>query len=113
MILGGVLTDFLSWRWALLINVPVGIVVVIAIGRLVEETCPKPARLDIAGALTATFGSVGLVYGSSALRIMGGRLPSRSCRSSAPRSCSSLFSRSKSATISVFFEIALVSAGWQ
>lgn len=63
LILGGVLTDFLSWRWALLINVPVGILVVSAIGRLVTETHPKPARLDIAGALTATLGSVALVYG--------------------------------------------------
>ena len=63
MILGGVLTDFLSWRWALLINVPVGILVVTAIGRLVEETPPKPARLDVAGALIATLSSVALVYG--------------------------------------------------
>ena len=62
-ILGGVLTDILSWRWALLINVPVGILVVFAIGRLVAETHPAPARLDVAGALTATFGSVALVYG--------------------------------------------------
>lgn len=63
LILGGVLTDFLSWRWALLINVPVGILVVTAIGRLVDETRPKAARLDVAGALTATIGSVALVYG--------------------------------------------------
>lgn len=63
LILGGVLTDYLSWRWALLINVPVGLLVVLAIGRLVAETHPKPARLDVAGALTATFGSVALVYG--------------------------------------------------
>lgn len=63
LILGGVLTDYLSWRWALLINVPVGLLVVAAIGRLVSETHPKPARLDVAGALTATFGSVALVYG--------------------------------------------------
>lgn len=63
LILGGVLTDFLSWRWALLINVPVGISVVTAIGHLVEETHPKAARLDVVGALTATIGSVALVYG--------------------------------------------------
>lgn len=63
LILGGVLTDFLSWRWALLVNVPVGILVVTAIGRLVEETHPKPAKLDVIGALTATVGSVALVYG--------------------------------------------------
>lgn len=63
LILGGILTDFLSWRWALFINVPVGIFVVIAIGRLVAETHPKPARLDVSGALNATIGSVALVYG--------------------------------------------------
>ncbi len=63
MILGGALTEFLSWRWSLLINVPVGIVVVMAIGRLVAETHPKQARLDVVGALTATLGSVALVYG--------------------------------------------------
>lgn len=63
LILGGVLTDFLSWRWALLINVPVGILVATAIGRLVDETRPKAGRLDVAGALTATIGSVALVYG--------------------------------------------------
>ena len=63
LILGGVLTEYLSWRWALLINVPVGVMVLLTIGRLVTETHPKPARLDVAGALSATFGSVALVYG--------------------------------------------------
>jgi EmrB/QacA subfamily drug resistance transporter len=63
LILGGVLTDALSWRWALLINVPIGVIVVAAIGRLVSETHPKPARLDMGGAITATLGSVSLVYG--------------------------------------------------
>lgn len=63
LILGGVLTEYLSWRWALLINVPVGIIVLLAIGRLVAETHPKPARLDVLGALTATLASVALVYG--------------------------------------------------
>jgi EmrB/QacA subfamily drug resistance transporter len=63
LILGGLLTEYLSWRWALLINVPVGAVVLLAIGRLVVETHPKPARLDVVGALTATLGSVALVYG--------------------------------------------------
>lgn len=63
LILGGALTDLLSWRWSLLINVPIGAVVLVVIGWLVEETEPKPARLDISGALTATIGSVALVYG--------------------------------------------------
>ncbi|TCQ97170.1 MFS transporter [Neorhizobium sp. JUb45] len=63
LILGGVLTEFLSWRWSLLINVPIGAVVVTAIGKLVKETHPKKAHLDVGGALTATLGSVALVYG--------------------------------------------------
>lgn len=63
LILGGVLTEYLSWRWALLINVPVGIIVLLTIGRLVAETVPKPARLDVVGAVSATLASVALVYG--------------------------------------------------
>jgi EmrB/QacA subfamily drug resistance transporter len=63
LMLGGVLTEFFSWRWALLINVPLGTVVLLAVGRLVARTRPRQARLDIGGALTATLGSVALVYG--------------------------------------------------
>jgi EmrB/QacA subfamily drug resistance transporter len=63
LMLGGVLTEFFSWRWALLINVPIGTVVMLTIGRLVANTKPQRAGLDIGGALTATLGSVALVYG--------------------------------------------------
>jgi EmrB/QacA subfamily drug resistance transporter len=63
LILGGVLTEYFSWRWALLINVPVGGLVVVIIGRLVVNTPAKQARLDVIGALTATLGSGALVYG--------------------------------------------------
>ena len=63
LMLGGLLTEFVSWRWALLINVPLGTVVMLAVGRLVVDTQAQRARLDIGGALTATLGSVALVYG--------------------------------------------------
>jgi EmrB/QacA subfamily drug resistance transporter len=63
LVLGGVLTEYLSWRWSLLVNVPVGAAVVLAIGQLVAETHPKQARLDVVGAVTGTLGSVALVYG--------------------------------------------------
>jgi EmrB/QacA subfamily drug resistance transporter len=63
LILGGVLTEYLSWRWSLLINVPVGIAVIMAIGHLVAETHPKKARLDTIGGVTATLGSGALVFG--------------------------------------------------
>jgi len=62
LLLGGVLTELLSWRWSLLINVPVGIAVVAIIGKMVPETRPQRAPLDIGGAVTATLGSVALVY---------------------------------------------------
>jgi EmrB/QacA subfamily drug resistance transporter len=63
LILGGALTDFLSWRWSLLMNAPVGLVIIAMVGRLVAETQPRPSTLDTGGALTATLGSVALVFG--------------------------------------------------
>jgi EmrB/QacA subfamily drug resistance transporter len=63
LILGGALTEVASWRWSLLINVPVGIVVVLLIGRLVEETSRAKVRLDVGGALACTVASAALVYG--------------------------------------------------
>jgi EmrB/QacA subfamily drug resistance transporter len=63
LILGGVLTEFISWRWSFLINVPVGLSVLALVGRLVPETRPTRARLDVMGAIAATLGSAGLVYG--------------------------------------------------
>lgn len=63
LILGGALTDYLSWRWSLLINVPVGLIVVALIGQLTKDTRPKPMPLDLAGAFTATAGSAALVFG--------------------------------------------------
>jgi EmrB/QacA subfamily drug resistance transporter len=63
LILGGALTAFISWRWSLLINVPVGAVTFAAIGFLVPETKKVKGRIDFAGALTAIFGSTSLVYG--------------------------------------------------
>ncbi|WP_408906556.1 MFS transporter [Roseomonas sp. E05] len=62
LVLGGALTELASWRWSLLINVPVGLVVASIIGRLVAETPRARARLDVAGALTATAASTALVY---------------------------------------------------
>ncbi len=65
VIAGGVLTDLLSWRWILFINVPIGIVVlVVARFALVESRAegPRPT-LDWAGALSVTGGLVALVYG--------------------------------------------------
>jgi EmrB/QacA subfamily drug resistance transporter len=62
LLLGGVLTDLLSWRWVFFVNVPIGILVLV--GTLVlSEGDRNRGRLDIPGALMATAGLLSLVYG--------------------------------------------------
>ena len=65
VLLGGVLTDVLNWRWVLFVNVPIGLALLVAAGlALVESKAPGPRRrLDIPGALTVTAGLALLVYG--------------------------------------------------
>lgn len=60
---GGILTDALSWRWVLYVNVPIGLAVVLLAPRVLPETERTPGRLDLPGALTATAGMSLLVYG--------------------------------------------------
>ncbi|WP_211342812.1 MFS transporter [Actinomadura pelletieri] len=63
-ILGGVLTDLLSWRWAFLINVPVAVVIVAVVPLVVTESRTRDrAKLDVPGAVTVTGGLLALVYG--------------------------------------------------
>lgn len=63
LILGGAITAWISWRWSLLINVPVGLLVLIFVGRFVKETEAQPGKFDIAGATTACIGSMLFVFG--------------------------------------------------
>ncbi len=63
LILGGVLTQYASWRWTLLINVPIAIMAAIAATRFVTESrSPVRHGYDIPGAVTVTGGLVALVY---------------------------------------------------
>ncbi|MFB8282173.1 MFS transporter [Nocardia colli] len=63
LILGGLLTEWLSWRSVLFINVPFGLVVVLLALRYLPDAVRQPARLDLPGAVTATGGVAALVYG--------------------------------------------------
>jgi EmrB/QacA subfamily drug resistance transporter len=63
LLLGGILTDFASWRWVLFVNVPVGALVVVAAPRVLQKSAPRGGRLDIPGALFATAGMTAVVYG--------------------------------------------------
>ncbi|MFF5024551.1 MFS transporter [Streptomyces collinus] len=63
-LVGGVLVDVLSWRWVLLINVPVGAVVLAGSALwLAESRTGDRRRLDLPGALLVTAGLAILAYG--------------------------------------------------
>ncbi|MFJ7072904.1 MFS transporter [Streptomyces sp. NPDC098781] len=65
-LVGGVLVDVLSWRWVLLINVPVGAVVLAgAVRWLAESRAGDGRRLDLPGAVLVTAGLATLAYGIS------------------------------------------------
>jgi EmrB/QacA subfamily drug resistance transporter len=64
LVLGGLLTSYASWRWTLLINVPIAIVTAVATAREVKESRAEgEVHYDMPGALTVTLGLLSLVYG--------------------------------------------------
>jgi predicted MFS family arabinose efflux permease len=63
LVLGGVITEWVSWRWVLFVNVPIGIAVSLAAPRFLPESGRQPGRFDVAGALTSTAGMASLAYG--------------------------------------------------
>ncbi len=64
VLLGGVLTDALDWRWIFLVNVPIGVAVVVLSLRLVPGArgAAPAGRLDVAGAVTVTTALMLAVY---------------------------------------------------
>jgi len=64
LVLGGILTEFASWRWTLLINVPIAIVAAVVASRVVGESRgPSGTRYDVPGALVVTGSLFLFVYG--------------------------------------------------
>ena len=64
LVLGGVLTEYASWRWTLLINAPIAVITAFAAGRFVRESRVEVRHsYDLPGALTSTAGFFLLVYG--------------------------------------------------
>jgi EmrB/QacA subfamily drug resistance transporter len=64
LILGGVLTEYASWRWCLGVNVPIALVTAVAAFFVVHESkASGDTRYDIPGVLLSTLGLVSLVYG--------------------------------------------------
>ena len=67
VVLGGLLTTELSWRYVLFINVPIGVALLIAAAASLAPSPPRDdwARLDLPGALTVTVGASSLVFAVS------------------------------------------------
>ncbi|HET7827884.1 MAG TPA: MFS transporter, partial [Candidatus Saccharimonadales bacterium] len=74
LLVGGFLTQYLSWRWNFFVNVPVGMGVVIASIKMLPQHIHednKRGHIDIWGALLATAGLLSLVYGLSRAPVLG------------------------------------------
>jgi EmrB/QacA subfamily drug resistance transporter len=65
LLLGGVLTSYVSWRWVFFVNVPIAIVVALMAPRVLSESERHTGRFDLPGAITGTLGLASLVYGLS------------------------------------------------
>ena len=63
LVAGGLITQYVSWRWVMFVNVPIGVVVWL-VGRMVlPETGRRHGHFDLAGAVGATVGVAGIVLG--------------------------------------------------
>jgi EmrB/QacA subfamily drug resistance transporter len=72
LILGGVLTEYFSWRWCLGVNIPIAIVTALfAIPVVKESKAGGEHSYDIPGVLTATLGLFSLVYGFNRAATVG------------------------------------------
>jgi len=66
LLLGGLLTEYLDWRWCLYVNIPIAIAAAVGAQLLLRE--PRSAarrRLDVRGAALVSLGLVSVVYGCS------------------------------------------------
>jgi EmrB/QacA subfamily drug resistance transporter len=72
-LLGGILTSGPGWRWVMFINVPIGIIAVIAAPLLLKESLAQveQRRIDVFGAITVTAGLILLVYAISLGNVAG------------------------------------------
>ncbi|WP_411074560.1 MFS transporter [Streptomyces sp. cmx-4-7] len=63
LVAGGMLVQWLDWRWIFFVNVPIALLIAFLTPRHVKESEPRPGHFDVTGALTSTLGMVALVYG--------------------------------------------------
>jgi EmrB/QacA subfamily drug resistance transporter len=66
LLLGGILTEYASWRWTMFINIPITLFAVVGGMLLLKEFRPDhPGRLDLVGTVLGTGGMLTIVYGFS------------------------------------------------
>jgi MFS family permease len=76
LLLGGVLTEYLSWRWCLFVNVPLALIAVAgAVRLLANQSRDTKVHLDPAGTILVVAGLVGVVYGLSEAETKGWGAP--------------------------------------
>nr|WP_023590117.1 MFS transporter [Streptomyces thermolilacinus] len=63
LLAGGMLVEWLDWRWVFFVNVPIGLLILLAAPRWIRESERQTGHFDVVGALTSTLGMVLLVYG--------------------------------------------------
>jgi MFS family permease len=67
VLLGGLLTEGPGWRWIFYLNVPIGVLIVIAIPLLVAASAGIPGRADVGGAVVGTLGVASLIVAVSSI----------------------------------------------
>jgi predicted MFS family arabinose efflux permease len=65
LIAGGLLVQYLSWRWVFFVNLPIGLVIALAAPRVLPESSRRRGAFDLPGAITGSLGLGALVYGLS------------------------------------------------
>ncbi|GCD37017.1 MFS transporter [Streptomyces chrestomyceticus] len=65
LILGGVLTEYMNWRWTFFVNIPFAVIAAVGALLVIREPAGSrnPSKLDVPGVILATLGLVSLVYG--------------------------------------------------
>lgn len=63
LLAGGMLTEWLSWRWVFFVNVPIGALLAFLAPRYINESERHPGHFDLVGAFASTLGMVSLVFG--------------------------------------------------
>ncbi|MFB7369335.1 MFS transporter [Streptomyces sp. NPDC056222] len=63
LVAGGLLVEWLDWRWIFFVNVPIALLIAFLTPRHIKESERHPGHFDFTGAFTSTLGMVALVYG--------------------------------------------------